>query len=239
MAQYTHTTGYHNMVAPREIAPVIYGWFSPTSVIDIGCGLGTFLKAFKEQGVTKILGIDGPWCNQELLSENIDLSEFAMKNIETALGIEERFDLLVCLEVAEHLTPNRADSFVAELVQISDVILFSAAIPGQGGDHHYNEQWIDYWKVKFENHGYEMRDVLRPLFWHNKKVYYWYRQNMVLFLRYPNQHPQIETLVQNTITNIVHPELLDKATNYRDQFAIKRFARALIKALLYRLKVIR
>jgi SAM-dependent methyltransferase len=237
MAQYTHNTGFHNLIAPREIVPVIMDLVKPNSVIDIGCGTGTFLRVFKENGVKHIKGIDGAWCDEKLLFENIDKSEFTIKDMENNLGINEKFDLLVCLEVAEHLTPLRASSFVNEITQISDVILFSAAIPNQGGDHHYNEQWLTYWEGQFNLKNYEIHDVLRPIFWENPNIYWWYKQNMVLIVKKGKEIEGIKDLKYNLISNLVHPELFLLANDYKDKNALKRVLRMLVKVVKYKLGI--
>ena len=70
------------------------------------------------------------------------------------------------LEVAEHIPPECADIFVESLTWgLAPVIMFSAAVPGQGGTLHLNEQWPAYWASKFAQHGYVLIDCLRPQLW--------------------------------------------------------------------------
>jgi hypothetical protein len=92
-----------------------------------------------------------------------------------------RFDLAVCLEVAEHLPASRAALFVADLVKLSPVVLFSAAIPGQPGVHHVNCQWPAYWADLFAFHGYGCRDEYRWPLWDDDRIESWYRQNVLIF----------------------------------------------------------
>jgi len=119
----------------------IYGL--PSSVIDVGCGIGAWLEAFGENGSARLVGVDGiessvfPQSRFDIKLVRADLSE--------PLEIDENFDVAVCLEVAEHLDKTRAESLVADLTSLAPTILFSAAIPGQGGTHHVNEQWASYW----------------------------------------------------------------------------------------------
>lgn len=235
MAQYTHNTGFHNLIAPKEIVPEIIKLIKPTSVIDIGCGLGTFLAVFKENGVSKVFGIDGPWCDKPALFKNIEEKEFEEKDLEKNLGITQKYDLAICLEVAEHLTPQRADTFIQELTKMSEVVLFSAAIPKQGGDHHYNEQWLTYWVEIFEKYGFEIHDVLRSKFWENPNVYWWYKQNMVLAVKKGHHIDGLNDLAKNELLNVVHPELFLLVNNFKDKNAIKRYLRLLFKATLYKL----
>jgi hypothetical protein len=98
--------------------------------------------------------------------------------LEKARG---RYDLAVCLEVAEHLPESSAADLVRALTAFAPVVLFSAAVPGQGGVGHINEQWPAYWKGLFEQHGFYRRDPIRPRIWTNERVHWWYRQNIFLF----------------------------------------------------------
>lgn len=236
-SKYNHTEIWHTHDAGREIVPWIMDHFHPETVIDVGCGIGTFTSVFKQHGC-KVLGVDGPWCNKKMLFKNIDPSEFLEHELEKPLPIKDKFDLAFCLEVAEHLTPQRAPSFIEELTRLSDIIIFSAAIPGQGGDHHFNEQWLPYWKTLFEKCDFEVLDILRPIFWENKNIFWWYRQNIVLVKKKSIVLENIEHYPENILTNVVHPDLFTTVTDYKDPNAIKRYLRSLSKALAYKLRII-
>lgn len=231
---YKHTKYKHNTRSAEAIAPVIYHLFKPNSIIDVGCGLGSFLRVFKEQGVKTICGIDGPWCNKQLLYENIDKSEFKEHNLENSLQINQKFDLAISLEVAEHLSPGRANSFVNDLTKLSDTILFSAAVPYQGGDNHFNEQWIDYWEQIFKEYKYSLYDIVRPIIWDNDNIFWWYRQNIVLFIKDGSETEKVKNFNPNIIKNIIHPDLYTTINNYKDKNALKRYIKLLSKAILYR-----
>jgi SAM-dependent methyltransferase len=231
MAKYTHTIEVHNLESPREIVPIICSLFEIKSVVDIGCGLGTFLRAFKECGINDILGIDGKWCNKKLLYENIPQENFLELDLEKAITLNRKFDLLVSVEVAEHLSPNRAKSFVEDIAKLSDVILFSAAIPFQGGDHHYNEQWLPYWNQKFGEQGFELFDVLKPLIWENPRIFWWYKQNMVLFVKKGTQLPKLNALSKNELSRVVHPELFETYANPKSPNSLKRYIKMLLMAM--------
>jgi hypothetical protein len=147
----------------------------PASVIDIGCGRGVWLKAF---GKIRVKGRDGPWTRQDRLL--IDPVDFTATDLSQPFAEPEKFDLAMTLEVAEHIEPAQADQFVTNLTGLSDTILFSASIVGQGGQHHVNEQPLSYWAARFAERGYALYDVLRPRLWYNAEVCWWYRQNMVV-----------------------------------------------------------
>jgi hypothetical protein len=88
----------------------------------------------------------------------------------------------VSLEVAEHLPADAADEFVAGLARFAPVVLFSAAAPYQGGEHHVNEQWPAYWAGRFARHDFLPVDCLRRLIWAHPDVEWWYAQNTFLYV---------------------------------------------------------
>ncbi|NJK83678.1 MAG: hypothetical protein HC912_07540 [Saprospiraceae bacterium] len=118
------------------------------------------------------------------------------------------FDLVLSLEVAEHLAETSADIFIENLVKHGNTILFSAAIPGQGGLRHLNEQYPSYWLKKFKQHGYEFYDLIRPKVWHQQGIRFWYRQNT--FIVANQQSPIAQNHQPTTWVDIVHPELFDR-----------------------------
>ena len=163
----------------QRIVPLVLDLVPARSVLDVGCGTGHFLRAFAEAGIDDFLGIDGDYVPRHQLT--IEESRFRAVDLAGGFDLGRRFDLAVSLEVAEHLPPASADTFVASLVRHASSILFSAAIPYQGGDGHLNEQWPSYWAERFERHGYRAYDVIRPALWAIPQVEWWYRQNAVLF----------------------------------------------------------
>lgn len=191
------------------VLPVLMKYVRPRSVIDIGCGTGTWLAVWKNFGA-EIHGIDGDYVNRTQLM--IPEKNFHPTNIEEPLSVNAKFDLVETLEVAEHLTPARADSFVEDLTKLGDVILFSAAIAGQGGNNHVNEQMPSYWAEKFLRLGYVGIDCIRPQIWHNRQVEFWYRQNTLVYAkstelyRYPELQKYYLEHRDGTIYDVVHPE---------------------------------
>lgn len=151
------------------------------SAVDLGCGVGTWLSVLAERGVTTVQGFDGPWVDRAMLQ--IPDCSFREANLAEPLGEDRRFDLAMSLEVAEHLPHDQAAHFVGSLTRLSDFVLFSAAIPNQGGTGHVNEQWPEYWAARFAEHGYEVLDVLRRELWDDEAIPYWYRQNVMLYVK--------------------------------------------------------
>lgn len=206
VVKYIHSEIVHNTEAPNQIVPYIIELINPKSVVDVGCGLATWLKVFEEHDVHDILGIDGHYVNKALLK--VDSTLFEEHDLETPYYSRKRYDLALSLEVAEHLKVDSANIIVQSLVSLSDVVIFSAAIVNQGGQNHINEQNPDYWIKKFGDHGYHCLDILRPVFWNNSYVEFWYKQNMFIFT---NRQELIEyTKDHNSFHSqtLVHPDLL-------------------------------
>jgi SAM-dependent methyltransferase len=163
------------------IVPIINDLIAPRSVCDVGCGVGTWLRAWSDLGVSQICGLDGDYVDQAQLM--IEKQFFLRHDLRRTLPSIGTFDLVLSLEVAEHLPADRAESFIADLTTLAPVVLFSAAIPNQGGTNHINEQWQDYWAELFEARGFTPFDVVRPLIWNDERVERWYRQNIILYCR--------------------------------------------------------
>ncbi len=194
----------------RRIVPMLLEWVPVRSAVDLGCGDGSWLSVLREHGVERVLGLDGPWVEPSQLK--IPLDSFRRAQIDRPLAPNERFDLALSLEVAEHLPPERADSFVADLCALAPVVLFSAAVPDQGGTHHVNEQWPSYWAALFEKQGYRPIDAIRAAVWDDPEVHWWYRQNCVLFAsgEAVAAHASLARLADQTqgaLPALIHPEL--------------------------------
>ncbi len=164
----------------RRIVPIVNGLVHPASVLDVGCGTGSWLAVFQGAGVRDILGIDGPWIDREALE--IPADRFIVRDLEQPLDLGRRFDLALSLEVGEHLAPGAADRHVDSLTRHASAILFSAAIPMQGGSHHTNERWPSYWAERFRTRGFEPVDCVRPAVWDRPEVAWWYAQNTILYV---------------------------------------------------------
>ena len=179
------------------------------SAIDFGCGVGTWLSVLKEEGVTEIRGLDGPWVDQNLLE--IDKKYFIKSNFEEPIFLDKRYDLAISLEVAEHVSKNSASIFVESLVGASDFVLFAAAIPFQGGTGHINEQWPDYWIEQFSSKDYVALDYVRSNIWNDNNIPFWYRQNIFLFVKRERVSScSLDNINQQKIIppiSLVHPDL--------------------------------
>ena len=175
------------------------------SGLDVGCGVGAWACAMGEQFAgAEIVGVDqgGAPREQFLISED----RFRAHDLTQSLDLGRRFDLCTSLEVAEHLDERYADQFVDTLIRHSDIVLFSAAAPRQGGTHHVNEQWPQYWAERFAAKGYAVLDIVRPLIWEMEGVSSWYKQNTVLYAKDPSVL-SVEGLEDWGARAVVHPEL--------------------------------
>jgi hypothetical protein len=184
----------------------------PRSIVDIGCGVGTWVKTALALGVEHAIGVDGEYVEKAII---IPPENFIPANLEFSLPDLGRFDLLISLEVAEHLHRNRASGFIQDICKMSDVVLFSAAIPYQGGTNHINENWPEYWAKLFYDNKYVPLDILRDRLWDNSDIEWWYRQNILLFVR-SNKLKKIFSVkpVENiNCLSRVHPELFLKKTH--------------------------
>lgn len=211
---FYHKNAGGSLSSAQYIVPIMYELLKPKSVVDIGCGLGLWLQIFEQLGVSQILGIDGEYVSQNLLK--IPSDKFLALNLNEPFEIKEKFDLAISLEVAEHLLPESAADFVHSLAKLSDVILFSAAIPKQGGVNHLNEQWQSYWIDLFENSGYIYTDLLKHYIWEAPEIECWYKQNILLFIKNDAIYQQILSKNKKyTIKNMIHPDMWDrKLLNY-------------------------
>jgi SAM-dependent methyltransferase len=168
-----------NAASARLILSILFERYRPRSIVDVGCGIGTWLAVAAELGVKEILGLEGDWLDPALA--RIAPERIRATDLEQPFDLGKRFDLAICLEVAEHLSPQAAAGFVESLTRHADVVLFSAAIPLQGGDHHVNEQFPDYWEGLFAARNYVAVDLVRPQIWYSTDVLVWLRQNTIVF----------------------------------------------------------
>jgi SAM-dependent methyltransferase len=188
--------------AASVVVPMVLALLEVGSVVDVGCGLGAWAAEFLANGVPEAWGIDGNYVDRAQL--RIPLDRFLPGDLTQPIQFDRTVDLVVCLEVAEHLPESRAASLIADLVSLAPCILFSAALPGQGGTNHINEQYLSYWIRLFEEQGYEGIDPLRPQILGNDLVDWWYQQNIVMFVA-----PGHGLLKRNfpKPSDLVHPRL--------------------------------
>lgn len=182
------------------IVPKVCEIVRPDSVIELGCGMATWSAAFLENGVNDLVAVDGPWVDQNAIQ--IDKSHFHAHDLRQPLDLGRKFDLAICMEVAEHLPIEMAPKIVAALAAHADTVLFAAAIPYQGGTSHINEQPQSYWAKIFKENGMAAFDAIRAKVWNDKEIEIWYRQNTIIYSK-SGLHIPVEPVL-----DVVHPEML-------------------------------
>jgi SAM-dependent methyltransferase len=205
---FVHSPDIYTLSGARAALERLFAGNVPDSVLDVGCGTGTWLRAALELGAGDVRGIDGARIPRDAL--HIPREHFIQHDLLTPINLGRTFDVVFCLEVAEHLPEAAASQLVAGLVAHSDVILFSAAVPGQGGQHHVNCQWPEYWQHHFNVHGYACDDRFRWEIWDLHEIEPWYRQNVFIAKRAPGvagTEPRIKP--------VVHPDMLDAMSTDR------------------------
>ncbi|MFN7020438.1 MAG: methyltransferase domain-containing protein [Phycisphaerales bacterium] len=204
-------------VSAHAVIPLIRELVRFSSVADVGCGTGAWLKAFAQSGTSDYHGFDGRWALDAGLL--IPADRFTPADLAHPPSPPRRFDLALSLEVAEHLPEASADAFIDFLTRLAPVVVFSAAIPGQGGTDHLNEQWPDYWATRFTARGFVCVDALRPRLWDDQRVRWWYAQNTLVYVARDHlvEQPALTSLLKehpalpSIPLSLVHPECYRRA----------------------------
>jgi len=209
----------------QEIIPIVLDIVQPKTVVDVGCGIGTWLSVFREMGIEDVRGVDGDWVDKSMLL--IPEDRFISADLREPLQLGRQFDLVMSLEVAEHLPTEYSGTFVDSLTGLGPVVLFSSAIPFQGGTHHINEQWPEHWVKLFKERGYEPIDTIRRRVWQNENVDMWYAQNVLLFVKQDHLEadPKLKRELEKTDTSqlsIVHPKIYLKSIDPA-KMSLRRF----------------
>jgi SAM-dependent methyltransferase len=227
----------------ESIIPILIDYFNPHTVLDVGCGSGQWLDVFYKSGVKNVFGVDGGNAKKILIQP--DCFTYCDLNKITTFKLNKRFDLTICLEVAEHLNKDIERDFIRFLCSTSDIVVFSAAVPSQGGHFHINEQWQSYWSSLFEFEGYQTLDCIRPRIWNMNEVSLWYKQNMLVYMRKNEKnYDLILSLNQknNLIIDIIHPEMYLSKINHPhfwadpSLFPLKKLLKATFVAFIRALK---
>jgi 2-polyprenyl-3-methyl-5-hydroxy-6-metoxy-1,4-benzoquinol methylase len=204
---YEHTRAVHSFdgaVAGFHYLST-YGPFG--SLLDVGAGTRTWMGAAHGAGVSDIWGIDGV---EAPFSEALVAgSKFQLRDLSEPFDLNRMFDCVICLEVAEHLEESSANTLIASLCRHGNLIFFSAATPGQGGQNHANCQWPAYWQSLFNAQGFVCTDDVRWRMWHDADIEPWYRQNIFRAVRDPSIAGS-----EPRIASVVHPAMLAPYLNY-------------------------
>jgi SAM-dependent methyltransferase len=219
----------------REILPILFDLVDVRSIVDVGSGVGTWLSVATELGVEDVVAVDGSYVPRDLLL--IAPDKFVPHDLTTPLVLGRSFDVALSLEVGEHLPAESAQVYVDSLTALAPVVLFSAAIPFQPGDHHINCQWPEYWAERFRANAFHPVDCIRRRVWNSDKVDYWYIQNTLLFVRddYLEQHERLKS--EYAATNLgqlslVHPRRYTEFWSKTDRERMLYLLKGMVKSAL-------
>jgi SAM-dependent methyltransferase len=186
MGLYEYRSDFFNyqqigaLTSARAVAPLLLRHLKSRSVLDVGCGAGAWVRAYLEAGLGDVVGVDGSYVQPSQLM--FSPARFRPIDVARPFQLGRRFDLAQCLEVAEHLDPQASETIVDNLTAHASMVLFSAAPPGQGGEHHINERPYEFWQELFERRGYRVFDFVREHILYRPDVEPWYRYNVMLFV---------------------------------------------------------
>lgn len=208
---FYNAQGEESLRSARIVARRLWDYLQPASVIDIGCGRGHWLKAFGELGSRRLIGLDGDWNSQSQMTD--PAIRFRAVDLNQPFAAEEKADLAISMEVAEHIPASAASQFVECVASASDAVLFSAAYTWQGGTNHLNEQPHTYWAQLFMERGFVPFDLFRPRLWGNEQIAFWYRQNAFLYCKRDSASYRALTskgcaeMTDVSFMDCIHPEL--------------------------------
>lgn len=199
---YDYQNNRHTKTGAGAALPYLFPAEKPASLLDVGCGIGTWLQAALEFGIPEVFGVDGSPIHPDQLL--VPPALFMQQDLTRPLTLGRKFAAVLCLEVAEHLDEEAGKNLIRSLTQHGDTIYFSAACPDQLGQHHINCQWPAYWQSLFNAEGFTCSDDIRWEIWECREIERWYRQNMFLAVKSDTQAGR-----EKRIPAVVHPEMLD------------------------------
>jgi SAM-dependent methyltransferase len=229
-SDFTRYAAQSSAYSATAITSILYRQIELTSVLDIGCARGTWLRAWSKLGIIDLHGVDGDYVDRQMLE--IPVSNFTTANLNVAFDLGRQFDLVQSLEVGEHIEESSSEIFVDCLARHARrYILFSAAPPGQGGEYHVNEQPYEFWREKFETRGFATVDSVRPAIVKNNRISYWYRYNTLLFIRH-ELLPKIDANLRDKVLPTREQVMDFSSRSFRIRKAV---VRRLPKAVQYKL----
>jgi SAM-dependent methyltransferase len=224
---YDHSQNIHTLAGARAALSVLLGDRAPRSLLDVGCGTGTWLRAALDCGIPDVFGVDGVALTRERF--HAPKTTYRQIDFTQPFALNRRFDVVLCLEVAEHLTAAAAEPFIQSLTRHGDTILFSAACPNQPGQHHINCQWPEYWQALFNRSGFACEDSLRWRIWRDGRIEPWYRQNVFQARKDPSAGTEAR------IEPVIHPDMWP----HLDHGTARPVLRSLLGRVIKRPKAVR
>lgn len=202
----------------QTLASVIVELYHPKKLVEFGCGPGHLSRELAKLGV-EVTAVDG------YSQPNFDglAVEFYTLDLNNAAAISnyfvgKQFDLAISLEVAEHLQPESSSNLVEWLTKVAPIVIFSAAVLGQGGHGHINLQSREYWHSKFTQCDFVIADRVREKLRLFTSVAPWYRHNVIDYVY--AQHTQAPAL-GDVIPRLIASESAASTAYYQE--SDKRF----------------
>jgi|GEM_PF-6545625 len=203
MVQYN--SGYFNddifSTDYAYLADVIVATYKPSTVIEFGCGTGNLSKSLSKLNV-KVEAIDG-YSEPDFTGANVSFTKVDLNNEELIIKhlAGRKFDIAICTEVAEHLQPSSSAGLIKQLTCSADVVIFSAAVPNQGGHGHINCQPREFWHRFFTDAGFVLKDSLRSELRKNANLAPWYVLNTLDYVSENKEYVDQKSVVQNLLAS--------------------------------------
>jgi SAM-dependent methyltransferase len=205
MISFDHSRNRQTLQGAKAVLSAVFCREVPRSLLDVGCGTGTWLRAAADLGTNYVFGLDGILAKEQLHIPRHNIEEL---DLTVPFDLGRRFELVLCLEVAEHLPKNSASTLISSIVRHSDLVLFSAACPRQPGQNHINCQWPAYWQAHFNRCGFMCDDSVRWQIWEDQRIEPWYRQN-IFYAR----HDPYRAGREMRLKPVIHPELFESLSD--------------------------
>jgi len=123
----------------NDVGKYIFNTFSPDSILDLGCGVGSYIEGALLAGCKKVLGIELNFDNAKEYFTDLICPYIISGDVTINLKLQCKFDCVISFEVGEHIEPDGTQGFINNLTSYTNkYIIFTAASPGQRGTGHIN-----------------------------------------------------------------------------------------------------
>jgi len=146
---YDHSQRNKDLHFDDQLLKTIIEVRKPTSLLDIGAGVGWYCEAAVRLGVQKVIGIEKTPDIHQMEVFPVIVSDAAITKLDYGT-----IDVVLCLEVAQCIAPERVNGLVENCCRNSNFIVWSSAQPGQACPTGINLQPIQYWIEKFSKYGF-------------------------------------------------------------------------------------
>ena len=188
----------------RRYLRQLWPYYGFASVVDVGAGAGPWSHAATECAA-EVVSIDGEWV--KAIHKPCDRLHYLYQDLNAPLDCAQRFDLALCVEVAEHLEPARSLGLINDICQLAPVVVFGAALPRQGGSGHINCRPHSFWIDLFRRNHFTAYDLFRPAFWYDGQVGPWYAQNTYLFAS-EALAGRFSGIAKPSLVDVYHPRIV-------------------------------